>query len=189
MKYNRLKQFRKERKEDIRKIMGDKCCICGYDRCDQSLDLHHIDPKEKEFNVGKILNRNWSKIVFELQKCVLVCKNCHHEIHAGYINPKLKTSFNNDIAIEITKRINANKAKHINHCIECGNVISYGANRCKKCGYETKQKIKYPPKEELEKLICKFGFVGTGRLLGVSDNAIRKRCKKYGLPVKKDFYI
>ena len=66
---------------------GGKCVICGYDKCTEALDFHHLDPKLKEFGIsteGK--TRSWEKIKKELDKCVLLCSNCHREVHAGITN-------------------------------------------------------------------------------------------------------
>lgn len=65
--------------------MGAKCECCGYNRCQNALDLHHINPDEKDFEWG-VIRANpiaWKRIVPELRKCILVCSNCHREIHAG----------------------------------------------------------------------------------------------------------
>lgn len=63
---------------------GGKCSVCGYDRCNSCLDFHHIDPREKDFGISsKGLTRNWDAIKQELDKCVLLCRNCHGEVHAG----------------------------------------------------------------------------------------------------------
>jgi hypothetical protein len=47
------------------------------------LDLHHKDPKEKEFCLGEIVHRGWSKkrILEEVEKCDVHCANCHRELH------------------------------------------------------------------------------------------------------------
>lgn len=67
---------------------GGKCITCGYDRCQAALDFHHIDPTQKEFGISKDgITRSWEKIQKELDKCVLVCSNCHREIHAGILQP------------------------------------------------------------------------------------------------------
>ncbi len=58
--------------------------ICGYSKCPGALDFHHRDPKKKDFGLAvKGLTRSWEKIQKEIDKCVLVCANCHREIHAG----------------------------------------------------------------------------------------------------------
>lgn len=60
---------------------GGKCVECGYDRCIRSLDFHHTDPKQKDFSVSNKYFWAWERLKKELDKCVLVCKNCHGEIH------------------------------------------------------------------------------------------------------------
>ncbi len=62
---------------------GGKCVNCGYKKCFDSLDFHHLDPRLKFFNISKQLNNSWRILQPELDKCILVCKNCHGEIHAG----------------------------------------------------------------------------------------------------------
>ena len=63
---------------------GGKCICCGFNKHYSALDFHHLDPSIKEFN----LTRNsigWNKLQSELDKCVLLCSNCHRMIHAGII--------------------------------------------------------------------------------------------------------
>lgn len=80
-----LKQ--KERRLDRKTLAifnaGGKCLICGYDKCSHALEFHHLDPKSKDLNFKDF--RTWSeeKMILELKKCILVCANCHREIHAG----------------------------------------------------------------------------------------------------------
>ena len=66
---------------------GGECEICGYKKCVNALEFHHIDPNEKEFGVGENgYTRSIEAIKKELDKCILVCSNCHREIHAGLID-------------------------------------------------------------------------------------------------------
>jgi hypothetical protein len=59
---------------------GGKCVKCGYDKCVSSLTFHHLDPKEKEFGIsGSTVN--FEVLRKESDKCILVCRNCHGEIH------------------------------------------------------------------------------------------------------------
>lgn len=60
---------------------GGKCSICGYSKCLTALEFHHLDPKEKDINISKINSIDLSKYISELDKCVLLCSNCHREIH------------------------------------------------------------------------------------------------------------
>ena len=69
------KKLKQEKKERSVKYKGGKCEICGYDKCNRSLDFHHIDPNTKEYKLGQIMNRKWSIIKRELDKCILVCAN------------------------------------------------------------------------------------------------------------------
>ena len=62
---------------------GNKCQICLYDKCINALEFHHRDPSEKEFTIAELKNSSFNKLKNELDKCLLVCSNCHREIHAG----------------------------------------------------------------------------------------------------------
>lgn len=70
---------------------GNACCICGYKKYVGALEFHHLDPKEKDFGIGyKGYTRSLDSVKKELDKCILVCSNCHREIHAGLINLNLE---------------------------------------------------------------------------------------------------
>jgi len=60
---------------------GGKCILCGYNKCVAALVFHHLDDAEKDFQVGSNL-RSWERVKAEADKCILVCANCHAEIHA-----------------------------------------------------------------------------------------------------------
>ena len=67
---------------EARKRLGNKCSRCGYDKCSWALDFHHIDPTNKNFNIGNDHNtKSWEKFWEEAQKCELICANCHREEH------------------------------------------------------------------------------------------------------------
>lgn len=67
-----------------RDYKGGQCEICAYKKCSRALPFHHIDPKTKIFGISdKGLTRSWSKIQEEIEKCILLCANCHMEIHEG----------------------------------------------------------------------------------------------------------
>ena len=59
-----------------------KCEICGYDKCLGALDFHHLDPSQKDFTISNSnIYKNLDKLKEEVNKCILVCANCHREIH------------------------------------------------------------------------------------------------------------
>ncbi len=61
---------------------GGCCERCGYNKCVGALEFHHTDPKKKDFSISKKgYSQSWSKVQKELDKCRLVCANCHREIH------------------------------------------------------------------------------------------------------------
>ena len=69
------------------KYKGEKCSICNYNKCKDALEFHHINPNEKDFSISeKGITRSWEIIKKELDKCILVCSNCHREIHSKLIN-------------------------------------------------------------------------------------------------------
>lgn len=59
------------------------CVKCGEKRI-RCLSFHHINPSEKEFTIGKVRKSSLSKIEQEINKCICLCLNCHHEFH--YLN-------------------------------------------------------------------------------------------------------
>jgi hypothetical protein len=83
--YNHVKTFRKRTKEKAVEYKGGKCNICNYDRCISALEFHHLEPSKKDFTLSQSMNIAWNKIEEELDKCILVCANCHREIHEGII--------------------------------------------------------------------------------------------------------
>ena len=62
---------------------GGKCEVCGYDRCIDALEFHHNDLNDKKFGISeKGYTRSWETVKAELEKCIMICANCHRELHA-----------------------------------------------------------------------------------------------------------
>jgi hypothetical protein len=62
-----------------------KCLCCGESES-SCLDLHHLDPHEKEGVISdKVRQWKWERVWFEIQKCIVLCSNCHRKYHAGVI--------------------------------------------------------------------------------------------------------
>lgn len=60
-------------------MMGGKCQLCGYNRCLDALEFHHIDPSQKEFSICDYVS--FERFLKEIEKCQLLCANCHREEH------------------------------------------------------------------------------------------------------------
>ena len=61
---------------------GGACCFCGYKGHPAALQFHHEDPLQKDVAWNKLRLRSWDKITYELDKCVLLCANCHAVVHS-----------------------------------------------------------------------------------------------------------
>jgi len=78
--------WRKRTKKKLIEYKGGKCESCGYNKCDSALQFHHKDPTEKDFSIsGKSLS--FDRLKEEVDKCMLVCSNCHAEIHENILKP------------------------------------------------------------------------------------------------------
>ena len=76
-----------ERRHRIKKQLveykGGRCIGCKYKKYVGALQFHHLDPNEKDFQISGSHCRNFEKLKKEVDKCVLLCGNCHSEVHAG----------------------------------------------------------------------------------------------------------
>jgi predicted HNH restriction endonuclease len=71
----------RQRKLDAVKYKGGKCERCGYDKYPDVLEFHHLDPSQKESSWNSMRKWNWEKVLTELDKCAILCANCHREVH------------------------------------------------------------------------------------------------------------
>lgn len=83
LKCHTLNVHQRQRELKIKAIeyLGGKCKKCGYDGISAVFDFHHRDPAEKDFSWGNKRTSNWENLQKELDKCDLLCANCHREIH------------------------------------------------------------------------------------------------------------
>jgi hypothetical protein len=73
------------RKKDVKakcvEYLGGKCKKCAQVFPNCVYDFHHRDKEQKDIEVSKILSRKWEELVTELDKCDLLCANCHRIYH------------------------------------------------------------------------------------------------------------
>jgi hypothetical protein len=88
--YNKNKEKYFEREKEYIKTKQNRINIlkseCGCKKCGDKryyvLNFHHINPNEKEFNIGDYLKRvSWETVENEIKKCIVLCSNCHNEFH------------------------------------------------------------------------------------------------------------
>lgn len=72
---------RKMKMSDLIQNKGGKCQNCGYNKCEEALDFHHLNDKNKSFNISPKLHLPLEKLKEETDKCLLLCVNCHREVH------------------------------------------------------------------------------------------------------------
>ena len=73
---------RKRYKKELVEYKGGKCEICGYDKCISALEFHHKDSSKKDFGISESsFSRSLESLKEEADKCILVCANCHRELH------------------------------------------------------------------------------------------------------------
>ncbi len=128
MSYNDVKRSRLKRKQQMIDMMGKECQICGYKKTNSALEFHHINPENKDFNFNMACNLPLEKIINELKKCILVCANCHREIHAGLIEQELFSSFNEAEAEKVLEQNENIKNGNKNFCNRDEIEVNYGNN-------------------------------------------------------------
>lgn len=78
----RKSKSRKNMMKRLRELYGNKCKICGYNKSQSALSFHHTDPNVKENNISDMVRMgSFLKMKEEAKKCILICSNCHHELH------------------------------------------------------------------------------------------------------------
>lgn len=208
----RIEAVSSKRRRDREKLVeykGGKCEICGYDKCIDALEFHHKNPDEKEFGLSCGNTIKFEEKKKEADKCILVCSNCHREIHFKLNEEKRKLE-NDRIEANKLNYLSSGKRPHVKHKINDDLVESIKNDYKKHTQKEICQKYclststlrrllknngiikenkihkNKPTKEELLGMIKTMSMLAIGRKYGVSDHSVRKWCKDYNLPFKKD---
>jgi len=86
-KTSRNKRQHQKTVSAVRHAKSDGCVLCGYKKCLEALDFHHVSPDWEPGNRPRAFtNLSPGQLTRELSKCIVVCANCHREIHAGKVN-------------------------------------------------------------------------------------------------------
>ena len=76
--------WRQRTKQRLVEYKGGSCRVCKYDRCMDNLTFHHLDSSKKDFQISGT-SKAFDTLKAEVDKCILLCKNCHGEVHAGLL--------------------------------------------------------------------------------------------------------
>lgn len=95
--------FRQRIKAEFVNSFGNKCCVCKKTFPMGVYDFHHMEPSNKKYAISQLYKWGARKILLEeIQKCVMVCSNCHRLVHLNIMNiPKNAIKF---------------KEKNVRHC-------------------------------------------------------------------------
>lgn len=177
-----VKEWRRNTKLKLIICMGSKCQLCDYSKSQNALEFHHIDPSMKDFSLSQVRAnpKNWGTITKELRKCILLCSNCHKEIHEGIsFLPKTYQEFDESLLqLDVNKHLL--KETKTSYCPVCSKEKE---NKLKTCSVEcaAKHRIKFDwdsidliDLKENQKLTN----VAIAELVGCSDALIHKRYKR-----------
>jgi hypothetical protein len=175
---DRVKTWRKTTKLRIIESMGGKCVCCGYNKYHGALDLHHAG-NNKEFRLGEIMAHPiaWEKIVIELRKCVLVCSNCHREIHGKIISLPLAYPVFDESFFKYRE-----KRKDKTFCIVCGKEKKYTNKTCSyTCAAKLARKMDWESFDLADRIEKGESISQIADFLDLSYSSVRKRAKKMHL--------
>jgi len=151
--------------------LGGKCIRCGHTGNAATFEFHHRDPSKKDFGISTGNTNSWEKVKKEVDKCDLLCSNCHREIH--YTSQELELQ----VREELKKEAELEPIKK--KCVLCGQPTTKTGIRCVSCFRKSIEKIKWPTNKELLRELESTSYVELGKRLGVSDKAIRKRLQNH----------
>lgn len=160
-------------KEKALKYKGNKCSQCGYDKCSSALEFHHENENEKEFSISHT-NAKWDLLKQELDKCILVCANCHREIHYKQNESKKAEVLKRREIIRLSQTESQIPKRK---CNKCDNLFQPKTKEQIFCCKACTRKVDRPQKEVLIEELKTSNYSQLARKYGVSDNAIRKWIK------------
>lgn len=176
-KTNNAAAYRIRIKQELITYKGGKCSRCGFDKdVPGAYDFHHRDPDKKEFTIGHYNIVKRERLFEEADKCDLVCRNCHAEIHD---DKDKRTAVLKQHQEWLDWKL---KPKPCPYCKDEFIPNRRKQKGCTKCYYARKRKVQNrPSKNQLNEMINTRFWTDIGREYGVSDKAVRKWAKSYGL--------
>ncbi len=185
-KSKKVIDWRKRTKERIVQSFGGKCGVCGYDKCQDALDLHHLDPTQKEFSLASIRAwpKSWASIVVELRKCAMLCCRCHREFHSGLLSiPQDVPQFDEKFADYKTLERLDRQSKNMKKCPVCKKDMVNRSKTCSlSCAARLTQRYDWDSYDLHDLYVVKnMSYSAISKIVGCSGVAVTKRLKKLNL--------
>lgn len=151
--YVKQKERALSRKLELIKLKGGKCERCGYDKNIAALEFHHLDPSTKSFQLDSrhLSNTTREKILEELDKCILVCSNCHRELHNPHFDNENIDNLLTEMEAKHVSVFSKPRSKRKLVCKHCGKEFDYvtGKLYCSKECRDADINKKYPSYVEI----------------------------------------
>jgi len=176
-------------KREAIRLKGGKCADCGWNGNIAAFQFHHRTPSEKKFTISSNPKVSWEKYWEEIEKCDLLCANCHMIRHSDNADPQFLKDVENYKGRELVVSVIPWKNQtHIPHsydhnCQYCNKPFTSSRQVqkycCPNCQSKGRRKCIRPSREELEKMIIEMPMTHIGKKYGVSSVAVKKWCKNY----------
>jgi hypothetical protein len=195
--YNNFQAWRQRVKLRLVEAFGGRCGLCGYDRCIRNLVFHHLDPSAKDFAITSKRIPGWANLIVEVRKCVMLCANCHGEVHHGVTPiPETCRRFDERFATYEGWSVNSNKKKQRPPCRHCREPMQnrfnkkYCSRKCFGLAHRGPLKAKVRSNltaDDITMLLAEHGNRWTlaAESIGISDNGLRKLAATRGLPTTR----
>lgn len=169
--YQTLRAFK--RKLELISLCGGGCKLCGYKKNIAALEFHHKVPTKKkmQLDIRRLSNHSMKSILEELEKCILLCANCHRELHSPHLDFDTVVKFVEDVSEAVIQTRN-----HVGkpNCSDCGTEINYTHIRCRPCANKKKRRFERPDIQLLSDEYNEHGVSWCGRKYGVARRTIKK---------------
>lgn len=175
----RVKRWRQRAKEWLIEWAGGSCQACGYSRCHRNLSFHHVYDKKAVVSRMIVTTMAFRLILDEAKKCVLLCHNCHGEVHERIIDcPSIEASAR-EKRLESMEMMRTVKPRGSRPCKKCGQPAR--SQFCSLSCSGKRPQISWPSDEEMSQTVLKEPLTTIALRLGVSDKAVKKHCKVRGI--------
>lgn len=198
---SRVIRCRKRIKIKAVAFLGGECVRCGYSKCVEALEFHHRDPTQKDFSLSyKGLYRRFDVAKQELEKCDLLCANCHREVHVEILESRpsredsgkrqvqwpsreeLTLWVASETLVAIAARLGVSRATVRRWCKVLDVPLPPHNSRTQPDGMVTRVRpTLWPSPDKLKVMVWKKPVLQIAKDLGVSDVAVKKHCKKLGI--------